>query len=228
MANQYEKIAIGDIGTQLFWFNNKYSVAQVTADTFDSLKNDLYIMVAGQPEKVASEASFVESMVYYNAPTNKFEYAVPVTAGAEFGGDTESFEAPETDLDYIPKIGGRTTINDISYTINYYSDKYQRLLDISNNTEMNIYMEVLSDGSGAIFQGTSGMPTITAGDVRQINWTIVASALVVVSDIFNLTAKDIDRLGVISETVYTGTKINIDASTIPTARQDYVVSKKSQ
>lgn len=228
MANQYEKIAIGDIGTQLFWFNNKYSVAEVTADTFAGLKDNLYIMVAGKPEKVASEASFVESMVYYNAPTNKFEYAVPVTAGAEFGGDTESFEAPETDLDYIPKIGGRTTINDISYTINYYSDKYQRLLDISNNTEMNIYMEVLSDGSGAIFQGTSGMPTITAGDVRQINWTIVASALVVVSDIFNLTAKDIDRLGVISETVYTGTKINIDASTIPTARQDYVVSKKSQ
>ena len=183
MPNQFEKVAIGDIGTQVFWWNKT---------------------------------------------TSQFEYAVPVTAGAEFGGDTESFEAPETDLDYIPKIGGRTTINDISYTINYYSDKYQRLLDISNNTEMNIYMEVLSDGSGAIFQGTSGMPTITAGDVRQINWTIVASALVVVSDIFNLTAKDIDRLGVISETVYTGTKINIDASTIPTARQDYVVSKKSQ
>lgn len=180
MPNQYEKVAIGDIGTQVFW---------------------------------------------YNKTNKKFEYAVPVTAGAEFGGDVESFEAPETDLDYIAKIGGRTNINDIAYTINYTSEKYQRILDISNNVETNVYMEVLSDGSGAIFQGTSGMPTITAGDVRQINWTVVASALVVVSNIFNLTEKDIDRLGVIAETVYTGTAINIDASTIPTARQDYAVSK---
>ena len=183
MDKQFKKVAIGDIGTQLFWWNKTNS---------------------------------------------KFEYAVPVTAGAEFGGDVESFDAPETDLDYVPKIGGRTSINDIAYTVNYTSDKYQRILDISDNTDVNVYMEVLSDGSGAVFQGTSGMPTITSGDVRQINWTIVASALVVVSNIFNLTEKDIKRLGAINETVYTGTAIDIDAETIPTARQDYAVTKNTK
>ena len=194
MANQYEKVAIGDIGTQVFWWNPKHSGTGTESDPYKG----------------------------------SFEYAVPVTAGAEFGGDTESFDAPETDLDYIPKIGGRTSINDISYTINYTADKYQRLLDISNNTDMNIYMEVFSDGSSAIYQGTSGMPTITAGDVRQINWTVIASALVVVSNIFNLTTKDIERLGLIDADVYTGKAINIDATTIPTARQDYAVSKGSK
>lgn len=228
MDKQFEKVAIGDIGTQVFWFNNKYTVAEVTSDTFDTLKSNLYKMVSGSPVKLGTSDSYSADATYYNAPTNKFEYAVPVTAGAEFGGDTESFDAPETDLDYIPKIGGRTSINDISYTINYTKDKYQRLLDISNNTEMNIYMEVFSDGSGAIFQGTSGMPTITAGDVRQITWTVIASALVVVSDIFALTEKDVDRLGVIDGEIEADNKIKIDATTIPTARQDYVVSKKSK
>lgn len=47
----------------------------------------------------------------------KFEYLIPVTAGAEFGGETESFDAPETDLDYIPKIMGRKSLNDVEYTI---------------------------------------------------------------------------------------------------------------
>ena len=67
MAEQYTKVAIGDIGTQLFWFN---------------------------PKSVTSSGTVAS-----------FEYALPITAGAEFGGDTESFEAPETDLDYIPKVG---------------------------------------------------------------------------------------------------------------------------
>lgn len=224
MDKQFEKVAIGDIGTQVFWFNTKYAVAEVTSQTFDTLKSSLYKMVNGSPVKLATTDTYSADVTYYNIP-NKFEYAVPVTAGAEFGGDTESFDAPETDLDYIPKIGGRTSINDISYTINYTKDKYQRLLDISNNTEMNIYMEVFSDGSGAIFQGTSGMPTITAGDVRQINWTVIASALVVVSNIFELTDKDIERLGVIDGEIHEGKKIKIDETSIPTARQDYAVSK---
>lgn len=228
MDKQFEKVAIGDIGTQVFWFNNKYTeIDVVSAEDFAKKKDGLYTFANNTYTAVGTDASYSAGTTYYNIP-NKFEYAVPVTAGAEFGGDTESFDAPETDLDYIPKIGGRTSINDISYTINYTKDKYQRLLDISNNTEMNIYMEVFSDGSGAIFQGTSGMPTITAGDVRQITWTVIASALVVVSDIFALTDKDIDRLGVIDGEIYADEKIKIDATTIPTARQDYVVSKKSK
>ena len=79
---EYTDIAVGDIGTQLFW---------------------------------------------YNGTSHKFEYAVPVTAGAEFGGDVESFDAPETDLDYVPKIAGRSSLNDIAYTSNYTAEKYGRI-----------------------------------------------------------------------------------------------------
>lgn len=179
MAEQYAKVAVGDIGTQFFWFN---------------------------PE------------------TSKFEYGLPVTAGAEFGGDTESFEAPETDSDVVAKLVGRTTPNDVQYTVNYTAVKYERILDISDNIKINTYMEVLSDGSAMVFDGTSGTPTITAGDVRQINWTIAPNSLAFVSDIFNLTAKDIARLSKLVNTVYTGTAINIDKTTIPTARQQYYAS----
>ena len=85
-------------------------------------------------------------------------------------------------------------------------------------------MEVLSDGSAMVFDGTSGTPTITAGDVRQINWTIAPNSLAFVSDIANLTEKDIARLSKLVNTVYTGTAINIDKTTIPTARQQYYAS----
>lgn len=185
MANpnveQYAKVAVGDIGTQLFWFNTE---------------------------------------------TDKFEYGLPVTAGAEFGGDTESFEAPETDSDVVAKLVGRTTPNDVSYTINYTSTKYERVLAISDNINVGTYMEVLSDGSAMVFEGTSGTPTITAGDVRQITWTIAPSAMAFVSDIYDLTQNDVDRLSKLVNTVYTvpesGAKtINIDVTTIPTARKEY-------
>lgn len=189
---QYTKVAVGDIGTQLFWFNKT---------------------------------------------ANKFEYALPVTAGAEFGGDTESFEAPETDSDIVAKLVGRTTPNDIAYTINYTSDKYQRVLSISDNIETNIYMEVLSDGSAMLFEGTSGTPTITSGDIRQITWTIAPIALSFVSNIYSLDAdNDLKRLGKLSKTVYSTTKdsttqvethsININTDTIPTARQSYYTTEK--
>ena len=179
MAEQYNKIAIGDIGTQLFWFNPAEGV-------------------------------------------KKFEYALPVTAGAEFGGDTESFDAPETDLDYVPKIGGRTTINDVSYTINYTKEKYARASAITSNIEAQTYMEVLSDGSAMIFTGTSGMPSITAGDVRQITMTIVPSFILFVPDIYALTASETGKM---EEIWYTGTEVNIDTTTIPAVRQEYYASK---
>lgn len=115
---EYTNIAIGDIGTQFFWFN-KDNTNQAT--------------------------------------TGAFEYALPVTAGAEFGGDRESFEAPETDLDYIPKIGGRSSLNDIEYTVNYTKEKYARIIEITNQTVGQVYMEVFQDGSCAIFKGTSSI-----------------------------------------------------------------------
>ena len=195
--NQYTNIAIGDIGTQLFWFNTERKV---------------------------------------------FEYAVPVTAGAEFGGDTESFDAPETDLDYIPKVGGRTTINDISYTINYTAEKYRRVEEVTNNIDDRIYMEVLQDGSAMLFKGTSGLPTVTAGDVRQINMTIIPSFLRLIAKIDNLVEKDIDNLdalndgttskGLFYNDASTSTDgkaipahIRIDVDSIPKVRKGYKASK---
>lgn len=174
-GQEFKDIAIGDIGTQLFWFN-----------------------------------------------TSAFEYATPVTAGAEFGGDTESFEAPETDLDYVPKIQGRTTLNDISYTVNYTAEKYQRIDKISDNTTAQTYMEVFSDGSAMIFKGTAGRPTITAGDVRQITFTIVPSYMQWISNIYNLTDDDIKNL---DSVWYTGTALNIDTTTIPAYRPEYYTLK---
>ena len=164
-GEDFKEIAIGDIGTQLFWLNG-----------------------------------------------TMFEYGVPITAGAEFGGDTESFEAPETDLDYVPKVQGRTSINDVSYTVNYTAEKYSRIQKISDPTTTQTYMEVFSDGSAMVFKGTSGRPTITAGDVRQITFTIVPSYMQWVSNIFDLTEDDKKNL---DTGIYTGSKINIDADTIP-------------
>lgn len=191
MSKQYTNIAIGDIGTQLFWFN---------------------------------------------PTTNIFEYAVPVTAGAEFGGDTESFDAPETDLDYIPKVGGRTSINDIPYTINYTAEKYRRVEEITSNIEDHIYMEVLQDGSAMLFKGTAGIPTLTAGDVRQINMTIIPSFLRLIANIAKLEEKDIGNLDALNDGSSSAGKfytkvddgdsyIRIDTDSIPTVRQKYKASK---
>lgn len=224
---QFNDIAIGDIGTQLFWFNplNSYVAnSSVTALNFDSLKSKLYTKSGDNYIKVPKNATFDNSETYYNA-VGKFVYGTPVTAGAEFGGDTESFEAPETDLDFIPKIGGRSTLNDISYTVNYTANKYMRIKQISDNTDKNIYMEVLSDGSAIIFEGTSGMPTITAGDVRQITWTIVPSLVVFVDNIADMSDSIKTRLTSINADLVSGNAVNIDVSTIPTIRQDYFASK---
>lgn len=178
--NEYRNIAIGEIGTQLFWFN---------------------------------------------ATKGKFEYAVPVTAGSEFGGDTESFDAPETDLDFVYKVGGRTTLNDIPYTSNYTKEKYQRIMDITDIDDDYTYMEVMSDGSAFIFSGTAGQPTKTNGDVPQINFTIIPSYMLWVSDIYELKSTETAKM----ETAwYTGTKINLDTESIPTARKYYAVEHQSE
>lgn len=183
-TKQFEKIAIGDIGTQLFWFNK----------------------TAGN-----------------------FEYALPVTAGAEFGGDAESFEAPETDLDYIPKIGGRRSINDIEYTINYTKEKYMRAEEITDPVEVNTYMEVLSDGSAMVFQGTCPMPSITAGDIRQITMTIIPSFITFVPDIYNLT-EGTETKNNLQTAWYDDANnvIKINAESIPTARQEYYTSENAE
>lgn len=217
MAKQYTTIAIGELGTQLFWFNkdSEYTVGE-DAET----------------------------------KTGAFEYAFPITAGAEFGGDTESTDVTETDLDYVAKIGGRTSLNEIPYTLNYTKEKYARVEEITSNIVPQVYMEVFQDGSAAIFKGTSGLPTIGAGDPRPLTVTIAPDFLCVVQDIYNLTEQDkkeIDSLVVDMRETY-ATKENkyenlnlyttvtddegdeyaliIDAESIPAQRQKYQASKK--
>lgn len=161
-------------------------------------------------------------LFHFDASAKTFKYALPVTAGAEFGGDTESFEAPETDLDYVRKVGGRRTNNDIAYTSNYTKVNYQKAMDITDPVKDNTYMEVLRDGSAMIFKGTCAMPSITGGDVRQIGMTIIPSYIKWVSDVSNLTEEDLKTL---EEDWYTETKLNIDKASIPEERQKYFVSE---
>ena len=140
---------------------------------------------------------------WYNTSTKKFEYALPLVSGGEYGGDTESFEAPEMDLDYVPKISGRTSLNDITLTSNYTSEKYSRWASILSSTTKNTYIEVYSDGSASMYSGTAGRPTIQGGDVRQIEVSISPSNMVWVSDVNKVTAEEYaevkDMLGLLEE-----------------------------
>lgn len=189
MENSFDtKIAVGEYGTQLFWWNKQAS---------------------------------------------KFEYALPLVSGGEYGGDTETFEAPELDLDYVAKLSGRTTLEDITLTSNYTKDRYIRWLQILSNIELNAYMEVYSDGSATVFAGTSGRPTIQGGDVRQIEVTVAPENMIWVDDIKNVTnpTDDEDTIaqlnglfnalkpnGVTFTDLVSGDALPIDYSTIPSKR----------
>lgn len=200
-------IAIGEYGTQLFWFNPQ------------------------QTEQISP----------------KFEYALPLVSGGEYGGDTETVETPELDLDYVAKISGRTTLNDITLTSNYTKARYTRWLQILNNLENQVYMEVFSDGSAVVYAGTSGRPTIQGGEVRQIETTIAPSNMVWVNDIKNVTEavagdKTIEQLNDILDDVVnrannittgmttkivSGGEIPMDYSTVP-AKRDWAYQGDKQ
>lgn len=164
----------------------------------------------------------------FNKETNKFEYCVPVTAPATFGGDTESTDAPETDLPYTPKIAGRTSLNDIEYTSNYTRDKYQRINTFCDN-KTHTYMEVMNDGSAMVFQGASGMPERGNETPIQINFTIIASFMQWIYDIKKLSDHEkavLEALkldGIVTE----DGAIAIDETSIPTQRQLYYASSGS-
>lgn len=190
MENSFDnKIAIGEYGTQLFWWNK------------DAMK---------------------------------FEYALPLVSGGEYGGETETFEAPELDLDYVAKISGRTTLEDITLTSNYTKDRYVRWLQILSNTKTNVYMEVYSDNSASVFAGTSGRPTIQGGDVRQIEVTVAPENMIWVNDIISVTnptdeEDTISQLNSLFKSVTpsdksftdltSGNPLPIDYTTVPTKRQ---------
>lgn len=184
-------IALGEYGTQLFWFNPKSSDNSQT-----------------KPE---------------------FEYALPLVSGGEYGGDTETFEAPELDLDYVAKISGRTSLNDISLTSNYTKERYQRWVEILNNTKLQAYLEVFTDGSAVLYAGTSGRPTIQGGDVRQISVTIAPQNMVWVDDINSLGSGYVAEVNELIKSVLpsdvsftdltAGQSLPFNATTVPTKRE---------
>lgn len=181
-------IAIGEYGTQLFWWNP-----------------------AGG-----------------TSATGAFEYALPLVSGGEYGGDTETYEAPELDLDYVAKISGPTTLDDITLTSNYTKDRYARWVQILSNDLNNpsVYMEVYSDGSATLYSGTSGRPTIQGGDVRQIEVTVAPMNMVWVSDITSISGTDnadgVSELDEVNDLLGTTLTANapllIDESTLPNKR----------
>ena len=163
-------------------------------------------------------------LFWWNATSQKFEYALPLVSGGEYGGDTETFEAPEMDLDYVPKISGRTTLDDITLTSNYTKDRYKRWTEIISNTVNNNYIEVFSDGSATLYSGTAGRPTIQGGDVRQIETTIAPTNMIWVYDINDVSEEEYaeikDMLGLEGE--YSATyKIPFDTTTLPNKREQF-------
>lgn len=167
-------------------------------------------------------------LFWWNPTAKKFEYALPLVSGGEYGGDTETFEAPELDLDYVPKISGRTTLDDITLTSNYTKDRYKRWLQILSNTSNQAYLEVFSDNSASLYSGTAGRPTIQGGDVRQIETTVAPSNMIWVEDVYKIADEATlgqvnDMLGTISGTTYTDLELNdslpFDFDTFPSKRQ---------
>ena len=166
---------------------------------------------------------------YFDVTDSKFKYALPLVSGGEYGGDTETFEAPEMDDDTVAKISGRTTLSDITLTSNYTKARYSRWLEILHNDKPYVYTEVFRDGSAVVFNGTAGMPTLQGGDVRQIEATIAPQNVVWIEDIDNLASQDIvDELNamfkaqgatanVITYTAGT-TKLPFDLTSLPSNR----------
>lgn len=221
LAEAFNKvIAIGDLGTQLFWYNdNRFVEVTVTSETFASLKSSLYIYDNGEYTKLGNSATYDSSEDYYQQQ-NAFEYALPVVAGAEFGGDTETLEAPESDDPTVAKISGRTTLSDVTYNANYNKTRYERLFEILDVKNVQTYMEVFSDGSAMVFSGTAGQPTIQSGDVRQIEFTIAPQNEYWIKDISSLTEDEIELIEPLLEgaSLSSGSALPFDLDSIPAGR----------
>lgn len=147
LANAFnEKIAIGMLGTQLFWFNET---------------------------------------------TGVLDYAIPITddGGGEYGGDIESFEAPEADLLKTPKISGRQTLDDVTYTTNYTADRYKRWGEILDATVPHTFVEVYKDLSAHIVRGT-GQYTARQGDPRTIEATLAPENMGWVENVLKVKAAE--------------------------------------
>lgn len=168
---------------------------------------------------------------WWNGTSQKFEYALPLVSGGEYGGDTETFEAPEMDLDYVPKLSGRTSLNDITLTSHYTKDRYKRWVQILSNVNIQAYLEVYSDGSASLYSGTAGRPTIQGGDVRKIESTIAPINMVWISDINSIGEDEVSEVNTLlksvtpSGTSYTtltaSSPLPFDKDTLPEKRKEF-------
>lgn len=155
-----------------------------------------------------------------------FEYAIPLTpgGGGEFGGDTETYEAPELDLSYVAKIAGPSTLEDITLTSNYTKDRYKRWTEIISRTTARAYLEVFTDGSAFFYTGSAGMPRALSGDVRQIEVTIAPQAIVFIYDINDISEEEYELLKThidIPEVYVPGYSLPIDANSLPKQREEF-------
>ena len=179
-------------------------------------------MKEGFDTKVAI-GDYGTQLFHFNTEASEFEYALPLVSGGEYGGETETFEAPEMDRDIVAKIAGRVTLSDVTYTSNYTKDRYKRWTQIlsSDIEKPSIFMEVFSDGSAAITAGTSGRPTIQGGDVRQIEVTVAPSNMIWVDEITNIGEQDtVDALNALLGTsLLLNGELPINAKSVPTQRK---------
>ena len=163
---------------------------------------------------------------HFNGISKKYEYALPLIdgGGGEYGGDTETYEAPEMDLPYTPKISGRTTLNDIELTSNYTADRYKKWKEIVKVDEIGNYLEVFSDGSAVAYSGTGGGPTITRGNPRTITETIAPQNVIWIDDVNNVdqeTYNELKDMLSLTDTWSSNYKLPFDESTIPNKRLEF-------
>ena len=146
-------------------------------------------------------------------------YAVPITddGGGEYGGDTESFEAPEADLARTPKIAGRQTLDDVTYISNYTADRYKRWKEILHPTEPNTFVEVYEDLSAHIVMG-SGQFTARQGDPRTIEATVIPEGMGWVEDVTTITSAEYTEIASMFPGASSASDIAFDLTSIPANR----------
>lgn len=155
-------------------------------------------------------------------------YAFPVQAGGVFGGDTETYDAPETDLNYVPKISGRTSLDDVEYTINYSIDRYARVEKFTDSLD-HYYAEIFKDGSGVVYKGTSGRATINNDNPKTITHKIAPSFMEWIKNVNDLGITLANKLKAENAALVdaTGNKLNLNAASVPAARASYVVKPET-
>lgn len=227
-----QNIATGDLGTQLFWFNGKVDKSGASDPTTSTVGKvgDIYKVTTSKELYKCTAVS--DSTYTWTSYSRKFEYALPVVSGADFSGDTESFDAPESDNPQVPKVSGRDSLSDIVYTSNLTPQRYNRWKEIVDSTDENTYIEVFSNGSAMMYTGTGGRPRIPSGDVRTIEQTIIPKKEEFIADIFNLSEDDVANIKTMLKdkdgdltSISSGSALPIDVDTIPTGRISIVEDK---